>query len=313
MATENQKDVPPAQPPKIRLKGVPTGTARPVGAQPPPPDKKAETTRIAVEAAQPKAPDVPAAKAQTSKVVVELGREVERPDAKSQTARIDLSAAMPGSLGRQGAETARIDLAAARPAESDSGLRPAPAGIGDQAAKSATAYIDVPLTEVSPEAAEQAKAATMRVQVDEADLASVMGETQPIGATEATGNMVQDAAKKRTVKVDLASVLSEEAPDSTAPVVLPKPGGGAPTAAQTRDSNLPRTIRLKRPGAAAPAGGGTEPTIPMEPDEGVEHSKIETARIALPPDAAHPPTRQKTIRIKRPGGAAPGRQLTIAR
>ncbi|MCF7838476.1 MAG: hypothetical protein K9N49_07580, partial [Candidatus Marinimicrobia bacterium] len=144
-------------------------------------------------------------------------------------------------------------------------------------------------------------------------LASVMGETQPIGATEATGNMVQDAAKKRTVKVDLASVLSEEAPDATAPVVLPKPGGGAPAAAQTRDSNLPRTIRLKRPGAAAPAGGGTGPTIAMEPDEGVEHSKSETARIDLPPDAAHPPTRQKTIRIKRPGGAAPGRQLTIAR
>jgi hypothetical protein len=84
---------------------------------------------------------------------------------------------------------------------------------------------------------------------------------------------------------------------------------------------VPRTVRIKR-ADAPPTAAPRKPTpvaeektpaisAPVtEPD--TASRKSETSRINLPPEATEqPPTRRKTIRIKRPEGIVTSRPLVI--
>ncbi len=78
----------------------------------------------------------------------------------------------------------------------------------------------------------------------------------------------------------------------------------------------PKTIRIKRPESEAPTRVLRKPgvveaaAVPAAGEPRKETQKTETARIELPPGAAEaPPTRRKTIRIRRPEGAPGGLPL----
>ena len=113
------------------------------------------------------------------------------------------------------------------------------------------------------------------------------------------GEAPQTQPKKQTARIDISSAIPSPR-DTT------KISAGAPA-----------TIRIKRPvttsTARKPPARPPEPMVPhsvlgQQPGSAMmaEGKKSETSRIELPPDAVRPPTRKKTVKIKRPDGSDAG-------
>lgn len=182
-----------------------------------------------------------------------------------------------GASAAHKAQTSRIDL------------KDAAAG-----AKQDTARIEVPAADAEDKSGPQAddlKKHTMRVQVEQ-----------------------EAAGKQDTSRIDVDAVLEKQEAKEARPV-----DGEESTAATEPEPavGVPKTIRIKRPGAPAAAvspsaaADAVETKDPGAPDD----KKSKTSRIELPSETAddHPPTRRKTVRIKRPEVSASSRQLKIMR
>lgn len=281
---ENKEQSNGGQPPKINLNGKENGAATPKA---PPPARPHPTSKMKVD---------PNAK-------------------KKETTRIDLSAAMPipkGVAPREDDElkrsTTRIDW--------NTGLIPLTEDQRQEAAKKSTIRIET--SEITPVAeddkGEAAKKSTVRVQIDEE---RVKGDTARLDAKAIAG--AEEAAKKRTARIDLNEVL-DESDDifkrRTALLDASKFSGA------TEAPAAPRTIRIKRPDTP-PTTVMKQPQPAAEEAEPIEAAaaevdggkKSETARIDLPPEVSEqPPTRRKTIRIKRPeGGITTSKPLVIGK
>lgn len=207
------------------------------------------------------------------------------------------------------AETTRIELSQALPP-------PAAASVGDtqpvhadpSVAKRSTIRIDAPAA---------AKAETQKVKT----------QTQKLGPAALHNTMRVEIAEPRkveTTRIDIPAEAFQKAP-GTAPRAPTPPGAddifkrstipmGIPTPPPVAVAK-PKTIAVKRPVSPPPTPEKAEPP-PSPADRAVaEAKKSETARIDLPSDAGgeRPPTRPKTIRIKRPDGTTARKALTIAR
>lgn len=284
-------------------------TSKPGGKQPPPKIRiSAENGKAAPSANAPSGPPT------GPRPTIRIGKPS---DPKKSTSRIDLSAASAPVNLDELSKTATIPIAV--PAQSEefgkkSTIRidqpgSAAPGVVDKETvlKKATVRIEIP-SDIQPagvaDAIEAAKKTTARVIIDE-DRAK--GDTARI---EPAVPEPPDATKKRTTRIDLGEVPEEEQDifkRRTTVMDATKLAGAA--------GEVPRTIRIKRPEGAAPT---TEiPPITAPPPQQVESArKSETARINLPPEVAaveeQPPTRKKTIKIKRPG-AATSAPLVITR
>jgi hypothetical protein len=140
------------------------------------------------------------------------------------------------------------------------------------------------------------------VQIDEE---RAKGDTARLDARTIAG--AEEAAKKRTARIDLNEVLDESDDIFKRRTALLD---ATKFAGVTEAPGAPRTIRIKRPETPPttplrkpePTAEEEAPVTVMESDSS---KKSETARIDLPPEAAdQPPTRRKTIRIKRPEGVS---------
>ncbi len=202
-------------------------------------------------------------------------------------------------------ETTRIDLASAQ----------APIGKPSQeGVKKSTTKIDLaagmsPLTE--EDKLEAAKKSTVRVQIDED---KVKGDTTRL---DTAAILKAQDVKKKTARIDLSEVLGGDEDifkRRTALLDASKFAGAAPA-----EPAPPRTIRIKKP-ETAPTSILRPPPEAVEEEGVVEEivqeseKKSETARIDLPPEVTEqPPTRRKTIRIKRPEGTVTSKPLILAR
>lgn len=276
-------------PPKIRINGDVAKTA-PVAGEP---------------AVTPKKP------------TIRIGKPAE---AKKSTSRIDLSAATPPSVNLdEMSKAATIPIAIPTQPEElakkstirideSSPVTPLSEAEKESVIKKATVRIEIP-SDIQPvseaDAIEAAKKTTARVIIDEEKAKGDTARIEPAIPEPA------DVSKKRTTRIDLGE-LSEEEQDifkrRTTVMDASKIAGMAP--------EVPRTIKIKRPEGAAPT---TEipPIMPPPPQKVEAARKSETARIDLPPEAAaveeQPPTRKKTIKIKRPGAGAPSTPVVITR
>jgi hypothetical protein len=236
---------------------------------------------------------------------------------KQETTRIEVGKAHAPTAGRPGdkkAETTRVDLSAAKPP---------PAGLGapppSDLYKRSTMRIE-PAPPAAPGKSEtqRVKAETHRIAED---LARTKSITAPIGQVDTTPKRdttrveppTGEAAKKQTSRIDIASAsrppTGVSMKSSTVPMGVPmSPPPPAPGAA-----GRPKTIQVKRAAAAA-AEASIVPPSPAQVEAAAEARKSETARIEMPEDVGErPPTRPKTIRIKRPDGSGSRKPLTIAR
>lgn len=167
---------------------------------------------------------------------------------------------------------------------------------------------------------EAAKKSTVRVHVEEI----AKGDTQRLD-NQLTDHSVEPDAKKKTARIDLNEVLQGDDNDifkrRTALLDASKFPPGTITSSAAQMSG-PRTIRIKQSDAPSTsilkkpvAPPATEIDEPIAAD--MAGKKSETARIDLPPEAtgAQPPTRRKTIRIKRPegGSGGPSKTLVVSR
>ena len=280
MAEKNEKTN-GGQPPKINLNGSENG-APPQKA--PPPARPPATTKLKMD------PNAP----------------------KKETTRIDLSEAIQIPKGVAPREeddlkrsTTRIDW--------NAGMVPLSEEQKQEAAKKSTIRIDtseiIPIPEDDKN--EAAKKSTVRVQIDEE---RAKGDTARLDAKAIAG--AEEAAKKRTARINLNEVLDESDDIFKRRTALLD---ASKFAGVTEAPGSPRTIRIKRP--------ETPPTTPLRKPEPVaeeeapvaelesaDAKKSETARIDLPPEATEqPPTRRKTIRIKRPEGVTSSKPLVIGK
>ncbi len=330
MAQDND---PGKLPPKIKL----NGSSHPT---PVPKSPKSETARIDLSGAR--IPSDEEFRKQTAQIapapgMTELSEEDRAEATKKSTVRIDAVANMEPYTEEDRGEatkksTVKIDSALA--------MTPLPEEERGEATKKSTVKID-PATGMAPftqeereeilkratiridtvagiqplpeeDKIEAAKKSTVRVQIDE-DRAK--GDTARLDTAAIAG---QDQAKKRTTRINLNEVLEDDQDIFKRRTALLD---ASKFAATTEAPGMPRTIRIKRPDTppttslrAQPAdGAGPTPIAAAE----IETSKkSETARIDLPPemDADQPPTRRKTIRIKRPsGGPVTSKPLIITR
>jgi hypothetical protein len=180
-----------------------------------------------------------------------------------------------------------------------------------EAAKKQTARVDLP-----PPAAEQApvlKKKTARIPLDQVSADAGAPSGAPVAgvgissktirlapptpppptisippATPVTRVMTRagDDAKRQTSRISLETALAEHSDG----------GASAP--------GTPKTIRIKRPGAAPVAAPSTAATVPASPGEAAGGAKSSTARIDLPEaiPAEGQPTQRKTIKIRRADG-----------
>ena len=283
---ENNQNPDEGQPPKLSLNGKKNGAPAPKA--PPPARPRSAANKLK---ADPNAP-------------------------KKETTRIDLSSAM--ALPKGGAPRGEDDLKRSTTRiDWNSGITPMSEEAKQEAAKKAT--IRIMTSQITPlpddDKSEAAKKATVRVQIDEE---RAKGDTSRLDAKAIAG--AEEAAKKRTARIDLNEVL-DESDDifkrRTALLDATKFTG------TTDAPGAPRTIRIKRP-ETPPTTVMKQPEPPpveeMEEIEAVSTEpesakKSETARIDLPPEATEqPPTRRKTIRIKRPeGGITTSKPLVIGK
>ena len=228
---------------------------------------------------------------------------------KRETTRIDLSSAMQIPRGGTPRDehgkgtTSRIDL--------DTGIIPMSEEQKEEAKKKATIRIDT--SEITPlpesDKNEAAKKSTVRVQIDE-DRAK--GDTARLDAKVTVADA--EAAKKRTARIDLSEVLDENDDIFKRRTALLD---ASKFAGVTEAPGAPRTIRIKRPETPPTTvlkktEQAAEPSPAQADQETIK--KSETARIDLPPEVAEqPPTRRKTIRIKRPEGMTTSKPLVIGK
>jgi len=188
------------------------------------------------------------------------------------------------------------------------------------AAKKATVRIET-AAEMSPmseqDKQEAAKKSTVRVQVDEE---KAKGDTAKLNMRTA---VVDQEAKKKTSRIDLKEVLDGEEEDifKRRTALLDASKFQAVASESASAAGVPRTIRIKRPDTQM-VPSGKPPTQAVTQAAAAAASlavdevakKSETARIDLPPEVMEqPPTRRKTIRIKRPEGTSTSKSLVIAR
>jgi hypothetical protein len=267
---ENNQRTNGGQPPKINLNGTTNGESTPKA---PPPARPPSTTKITMD------PNAP----------------------KKETTRIDLSAAMQIPKGVAPREEDELKRSTTR-IDWNAGMTPMSEEEKREAAKKSTIRIET--SEITPipedDKNEAAKKSTVRVQIDEE---RAKGDTARLDARAIAG--AEEAAKKRTARIDLNEVL-DESDDifkrRTALLDASKFTG------VTEAPGAPRTIRIKRPDTPPTTVlKKAEKEAEVEPVHTEQDSarKSETARIDLPPEATdQPPTRRKTIRIKRPEGSS---------
>jgi hypothetical protein len=260
----------------------------------------------------------PAAPTSAPKPAIRIGKPSE---AKKSTSRIDLSAATPPVVNLdEFSKSATIPIAIpTQPEElakkstiridASAPVTPLAEEAKESAIKKATVRIEVPSDIQAAgvvDAVEAAKKTTARVIIDEERAKGDTARIEPAVPEPA------DSAKKRTTRIDLGEI-SEEDQDifkrRTTVMDASKIAGAA--------GEVPRTIRIKRPEGASPT---TEipPITPPAPQKVEAARKSETARIDLPPEAAAleeqpPPTRKKTIKIKRPGAGGTSTPIVIAK
>lgn len=283
MAENNQKTN-GGQPPKISLNGTENGAPT---QKAPPPARPPTTSKMKID------PNAP----------------------KKETTRIDLSAAMQIPKGVAPREEDELKRSTTR-IDWNAGMTPLSEAEKQEAAKKSTIRIET--SEITPipedDKNEAAKKSTVRVQIDEE---RAKGDTARLDARAIAG--AEEAAKKRTARIDLNEVLDEsddifkrrtallDASKFTGVTEAP----GAPRTIRIKRPETPPTSVLKRPEPPTEEESEIEP-VSTEPDSA---KKSETARIDLPPEATEqPPTRRKTIRIKRPeGGITTSKPLVIGK
>ncbi len=294
MADQNRQPQQGAEPPKIRLNG--NGKASPPAA-PASQQPKKETSRIPLTA--PTA--VPASKSDTSRI--------------SQTAPTT-PAAIPPTQSKK--DTSRISLTSA--VAPPKGGRPATIKTTPDEPKKATARVALPTDQIRPMSEtsriEATKKSTVRVQIEDA----AKGDTQQI-LLQRQKAAASPEGKTRTSQININEILPGEDQDifKRRTTLLDPSKYGAAAAAPAAPTPIPRTIRIKegpptttfqKPQEAPPAA-----VVPLAAPEVEVARKSETSRIELPPEAgaAQPPTRRKTIRIKRPEGGTGTKTLIVAR
>lgn len=273
-------------PPKIVLHGTAAGDARQGASRP-----KKPTVRIG----KPSEP-----KKSTSKI------DLSEASVPAQFVDLSKAATMPIAIPSQPAETKKAGPARTEP---EPPITPLSEAEKSAAVKKATVRIEIP-SDIQPagveDALEAAKKTTARVIIDEE---RAKGDTARIGPVPPE---LAQSAKKRTARIDLG-----ETPAEDQDIFKRRTAVFDPSKLAEARGEVPRTIRIKRPEGAAPT---TEisPIVPPPPQEVDAARKSETARIELPAEAApvaqeQPPTRKKTIKIKRPGATAAATPIVITR
>lgn len=298
------------EPPKIKL--TPPGAKQGSSDQPPrikikPADKKSETARIDLAAAQPPAPG----QAEDFK---QLTKEELADFYKKSTIRIDAGAPDVGDTRDVGG----------RPADPSEAMR-------------TTMRVDEPSVATGDThkvqgdvGGDTAKRSTLRV-----DSAAGPGDTRKVKSETQTGTLRVDSAERRkseTAKLELPT--PERGKQSTARISI-----DAAAAGESEDVFKKRTIPVSVPSLSPPPAAPRSPTVsmarpktlqmrpvqqrvppkpavtPVAPGAVTEAKKSETARLDLPPETIEerPTTRPKTIRIKRPDGTTARKPLMISR
>lgn len=239
---------------------------------------------------------------------------------KSETTRIDISAAQAARIPSGGVpkdaeeklkkSTSRIHM----PDE----MSPLSELDRQEAIKKTTVRIETaagmsPINEEDKQ--EAAKKSTVRVQIDEE---RAKGDTARL---DAAGLLVDQESKKKTSRIDLKEVLDGDEDIFKRRTALLD---ASKFAAAQAGAGSPRTIKIKRPDTPpttvmrpapveeAPAESDGVQVTPLT--SSIDGKKSETARIDLPPEVTdQPPTRRKTIRIKRPEGTSSSKPLMISR
>ena len=233
--------------------------------------------------------------------------------AKAETSKIALTSAKP-PLAAKPPLSAKPTISIADAARREDKIKKATTRIRSSSITEDMAQL------TAAEEIEAAKKSTVRVHVEEV----AKGDTQRLD-NQLTEHEVEPDAKKKTARIDLNEVLQGDDSDifkrRTALLDASKfPPGSMPTAQTSgprtiriKQSDAPSTSILKKPVAPPAAAEIDEPISPE-----MAGKKSETARIDLPPEAmgAQPPTRRKTIRIKRPEGGGvggPSKALVVSR
>lgn len=284
---KNEKSGGEQMPPKISLHSSATGNAPPRAPTPP----KKPTVRIG----KPSEP-----KKSTSKI------DLSEASAPAQLVDMSKAATMPIAIPSQPTEPPKKATIRIEP---QSPITPLSEADKKAAVKKATVRIEIPTDiQVSgvEDALEAAKKTTARVIIDEEHAKGDTARIEPVTPEPS------ESSKKRTARIDLGEAPTEDQDIFKRRTTIMD----ASKLAEAR-GEVPRTIRIKRPEGAAPT---TEipPIIPPAPQEVEVARKSETARIELPAEAAplvqeQPPTRKKTIKIKRPGATAAVTPTVIAR
>ncbi|MGD9875091.1 MAG: hypothetical protein AB7T27_12605 [Kiritimatiellia bacterium] len=245
----------------------------------------------------------------------------------------------------------RIDLAAKTADEAAQPVPAKPAGEADlgtlkQAMQKTSAQIDSARKELQKPAAPADKKGTMFMDVESMESApkppavEQKKQTSRISTASAVPPPAKESldeftpappsslAKNATMFMNIDDDLGEapgkhETKKQTARIDV---SSAMPSARETgRIGETPATIKIKRPvtttTARKPPARPPEPMLPHSvlsqqpaPSMVSEGKKSETSRIELPPDAARPPTRKKTVKIKRPDGSdMSSPKLTLAR
>lgn len=347
MAEDNVGQGNGKQPPKIKLNG--NGNAAPPPkngeqeAKPKTPPKvegkpgqfKERTARIDLAngrkpSAQPPQPASEKEKTGTAKIgdaegVKEIPEEEAEDLSKGATIRIDSPLEAADEM-EQMSEEDRDEVAKKATVRIDTStdMTPVPEEDTHEATKKSTVQIDTPATPMEPisedEKDEVAKKSTVRVQIEEDRAKGDTAKLEPVQEEPPA-----EVSKKRTARINLNEVLDEEDEQDifkrrTALIDSSKFEG------ETQAPGVPRTIRIKRPPGKPPttqikqkppqqtAEEQTEENVATPISQVESGRKSETARIDLPPEAVkQPPTRRKTIRIKRPGGTTSSKPLVISR
>jgi hypothetical protein len=232
---------------------------------------------------------------------------------KKETTRIDPSSAASSFEGA--APHAKDDLKRSTTRlDRNSGIAPISDEEKREAARKSTIRIDTSEIMPPPEdnKSETSKKSTVRVQIDE-DLAK--GDTARLDAKSIAE--AEESTKKRTARIDLNEVLDESDDIFKRRTALMN---ASKLSGLTEAPGIPQTVRIKRPETpmttaprkSAPIPGEEASVTAATVKESDTSRKSETARIDLPPEATEqPPTRRKTIRIKRPEGIVISRPLVI--
>ena len=159
-------------------------------------------------------------------------------------------------------------------------------------------------TKVKDDALDAAKAATARVSLEDEGEGEDKGDTARLDTASILKHEAAEASKKRTARIEMSEVLDgEEEKD------IFKRRTALMGPAKTDGEDSPRTVKVSR-------SGSPNPTIPRgkRGRRGTSDTeKSDTARIDLPSEGSgEPPTKPKTIRIKRSDGSSASRVLAIS-